>query len=73
MPQNMKIEQITITIKEIDDENASVTFNTIPELPEDPNDIEESPVANLGMYMWGIVQELHEGEAITQGFKTGIH
>jgi hypothetical protein len=55
----MKINKVSIVIETTDDEFASVRLVTEP-VPEDADDIEDTPAVLLGSSIWNVVQEFIE-------------
>lgn len=64
----MKIDKVSIIIENLDEERAAVRLVTDP-IPEDSDEIEDTPAVTLGSMIWDVVQQfLEEGEAsITEG------
>lgn len=57
----MKINKVIITIENIDDENASVRLTTDP-MPEEMDEIEDTPAVLLGSAVWEVVTDYLEYE-----------
>jgi len=65
----LKINKVSIIIENIDEENASVKLVTDP-IPEENEEIEDTPAVLLGSGIWDVVQEylqmeIEEGEKVT--------
>jgi hypothetical protein len=58
----VKIEKVTFTITNLDEENAGVHVVTDPPLPDDMEDLEDSPAYDLGAALWEHIQSLYDGE-----------
>lgn len=52
----MKINKVSIIIENVDEENASVKLVTDP-IPEEHEEIEDTPAVLLGSGIWEAVQE----------------
>ena len=52
----MKINKVTITIENVDEENAKVHLTTDP-VPNEDEEIEDTPAVLLGSAIWEVVQE----------------
>lgn len=66
----MKITKISIVIEDVDGENASVKLITEP-VPQDNEEIEDTPSVLLASGVWGAVQEYletMESENTVRGF-----
>jgi len=55
----MKINKVMITIENVDEENASVHLSTDP-VPDEQDEIEDTPAVVLGSAVWDVVQEFLE-------------
>lgn len=53
---NIKINKVSIIIENVDEENASVKLITDP-VPQDHEEIEDTPAVLLGSGIWEAVQE----------------
>ena len=58
----MKINKVTITIENIDEENASVRLSTDP-VPGENEELEDTPALALGSAVWDVVQDFLEDES----------
>lgn len=66
----MKIDEIIITIRNVDEESASVQFTTNPPV-DNPDDIEDNPASDLGANIWTYIQYLHQAhDTITEAPET---
>ena len=54
----IKIDKVVFTITNIDDENAGVHVETFPPLPDNIEEMEETPAYELAASLWN---QLHEG------------
>lgn len=52
----MRINKVSIIIENVDEENASVKLVTDP-VPEEHEEIEDTPAVLLGSGIWEVVQE----------------
>lgn len=62
MTEKIKIDKVIFTITNIDDENAGVKISTEPDLPDDFDDLEETPAYTLGAAVWEYLQDVFDGE-----------
>lgn len=65
----MRITKVSIIIENVDEENASVKLVTDP-VPEEHEEIEDTPAVLLGSALWDAVQEYlqiedEEGRGVT--------
>lgn len=65
----MRIHTVKIIIENVDEENASVKLVTDP-VPEEHEEIEDTPAVLLGSGIWEVVQEylqmdVEEGSKVT--------
>lgn len=55
----MKIEQVIITITNLNDNDAAVRITTDPQISEnDFEELDDSPAAVLGSEIWAVIQEI---------------
>ena len=67
--KKIKIHTVKIIIENVDEENASVKLVTDP-VPEEHEEIEDTPAVLLGSGIWEVVQEylqteVEEGSGVT--------
>lgn len=53
----MKINKVSIVIENVDEENASIRLVTDP-VPEEDDEIEDTPAVVMGSYVWAALQEV---------------
>jgi hypothetical protein len=58
----MIVEKVVITITNLDDENAGIRVETFPDLPEEFEDLEDSPAYNMGVAVWDFISDMYDGE-----------
>jgi hypothetical protein len=62
MTEKIKIDKVIFTITNIDEDNAGVKISTEPDLPDDFDELDETPAYLLGAALWEYLQEYFDGE-----------
>lgn len=66
----MKINKVSIVIENVDEENAAITLVTDP-IPEEHDEIEDTPAVVIGSYVWAALQDVI-GESMLDSDVRGV-